>query len=141
MIICCFKVYVTRQIFAIIMLNNGITQTRNAKKSSFGSPARVVCYPLLTSAVPQLQSAGTFACCVSSLGHYVPSYLIWYIEISFSIPILTLCLGWTLVPHKQAAYRQPRSQTVRKPSLQVAGLQVHDTTLNCWCLSKTANLT
>ena len=44
--------------------------------------------------------------------------------------MLTLCLGWTPVPHKQAAHRRPRTHTVRKPSLQVAGLQVHATTLS-----------
>ena len=55
-------------------------------------------------------------------------------EISITITILTLCLVRTLVPHKQMAHRQPRTQAVRKPSLQVAGLQVHATTLSCWLL-------
>ena len=62
------------------------------------------------------------------------------IEISITITILTLCLGRTLVPHKQMTYRQPRTQAVRKPSLQVAGLQVHATTLSCWLLWRTQNL-
>ena len=47
---------------------------------------------------------------------------------------MTLCLVRTLAPHKQMAHRQPRTQAVRKPSLQVAGLQVHATTLSCWLL-------
>ena len=38
------------------------------------------------------------------------------------------------------AYRQPRTQAVRKPSLQVAGLQVHATTLSCWLLWRKQNL-
>ena len=49
--------------------------------------------------------------------------------------MLTPCLGWTPVPHKQEAHRRPRTHAVRKPSLQVAGLQVHATTLSC-CLTE-----
>lgn len=105
--------------------------TTNTREASFGSLVRVVSHLLLTSAVPLLQGAETVACCVSALGQYVPYYQTWYIEISSSITILTPCLGWTPVLHKEVVYMRPRTQAVRKPSLHVAGLQVHATTLSC----------
>ena len=85
--------------------------------------------PLFTSAVPLLQCTGTFACCVSALGQYVPYCRTWHIEISISITMLAHCLEWTLVLHKVTDPKWSRTHAVRKSSLQVAGLQVHTTTL------------
>ena len=130
------------RIYRMLIKKGGIIEqsTRNTKKASFGSLVRVVSHLLFTSAVPLLQGAETIACCVSALGQSVPYYQTWYIEISISSTILTLCLGWTLVLHKEVVYRRPRTQAVRKPSLHEAGLQVHATTglqvhattLSCW---------
>ena len=50
----------------------------------------------------------------------------------FSMTMLTQCLDWTLIPHKEVVYTWSWTQVVRKPSLQVAGLQVHATTLSWW---------
>ena len=97
--------------------------------------AQVIDYFLFTSAIQVLQCVGTFACCVSALGQYVPYYQIWYTENYFSMTMLTQCLHWTLVPHKEMVYTWSWTQVVRKPSLQVAGLQVHATTLR-WCCTK-----
>ena len=110
------------------------------KRASFDCFARVVNYPLFTSAVPLLQWEGTFACCVSALGQCVPYYQTWYTEISISITMLTHCLGWTLVLHKEIVHTRSRTQAVRKSSLQVAGLQVHATTLSWWNHVKKGNL-
>ena len=57
-----------------------------------------------TSAIPLLHHVGTFACCVSALGQYVPYYQIWYIVNSFSMTMLIQCLDWTLVLHSDSLY-------------------------------------
>ena len=44
---------------------------------SFDYVVRAASHHLFTSAIPLLHSAGTFACCVSALGRYVPHYPTW----------------------------------------------------------------
>ena len=106
--------------------------SKKSFKASSDYLAQVIAYLSFTSAIQLLQCVGTFACCVSALGQYVPYYQIWYTENYFSMTMLTQCLDWTLVPHKEIVYTWSWTQVVRKPSLQVAGLQVHATTLSWW---------
>ena len=90
---------------------------------------RVVVGTIFASAIPLLQCVGTFACCVSALGQYVPHYRTWDMEIFIPITMLTHSLGWTPVLHTTTDHKWSRTQAVHEPSLQVAGLQVHATTL------------
>ena len=92
---------------------------------------RVVIGTIFASAVPLLQCVGTFACCVSALGRYVPYYRTWETEISIPVTMLTHSLEWTLVLHTATDHKWSRTQAVHEPSLQVAGLQVHAATLSC----------
>ena len=48
-----------------------------AENCSFDYVVRAASHHLFTSAIPLLHSAGTFACCVSALGRYVPHYPTW----------------------------------------------------------------
>ena len=66
--------------------------------------AQGVDYQLFTNAIHLLQCIGTFACCVSALGQYVPYYRIWYIVNSSTMTILIQCLDWTLVLHSDSLY-------------------------------------
>ena len=91
---------------------------------------RVVVGTIFASAIPLLQCVGTFACCVSALGQYVPHYRTWDMEIFIPITMLTHSLEWPLVLHTTTDHKWSRTQAVHEPSLQVAGLQVHATTLS-----------
>ena len=81
----------------------------------------VVIGNIFASAIPLLQCVGTFACCVSALGRFVPYYQTWYTEISNPITILTHSLEWTPVLHTLTDHKESRTQAVHEPSLQVAG--------------------
>ena len=74
-----------------------ILLTRNA----FDYIGRAIGHHLFTSAIPLLLSAGTFACCVSALGLYVPHYRTRYIANSFTMTMLTPSLAWTPDRHSQ----------------------------------------
>ena len=56
---------------------------------------------LFTGAFPLLPNAGNFACCVSTLGLYVPHYRTRYIANSFTKTMLTLSLARTPDRHRQ----------------------------------------
>ena len=90
---------------------------------------QVVIRTIFASAIPLLQCVGTFACCVSALSLYVPYHRTWETEIYIPVPMLTHSLEWTLVLHTPTDHKWSRTQAVHEPSLQVAGLQVHTTTL------------
>ena len=45
--------------------------------ASFDFVVRATEHHLFTGTIPLLLSAGTFACCVSALGRYVPHYRTW----------------------------------------------------------------
>ena len=107
-------------------------------KVVFDFVVRVVIETIFASAIPLLQCVGTFACCVSALGQYVPYYRTWATEISIPVTMLTHSLEWTLVQHTATDHKWSRTQAVHEPSLQVAGLQVYATTLSCslWAGSK-----
>ena len=100
-------------------------------KVVFDFVVRVVIETIFASAIPLLQCVGTFACCVSALGQYVPYYRTWATEISIPVTMLTHSLEWTLVQHTTTDHKWSRTQAVHEPSLQVAGLQVYATTLSC----------
>ena len=90
---------------------------------------QVVIRTIFASAIPLLQCVGTFACCVTALSLYVPYHRTWETEIYIPITMLTHSLEWTLVLHTLTDHKWSRTQAVHEPSLQVAGLQVHATTL------------
>ena len=89
----------------VIMLHIGFVQVR--KKTSFDYFARAVLQCLFTSAIPLLLTAGTFACCVSALSHYIPHYRTWYLANSFVITMLTASLVWTPDLHRQLHHSGP----------------------------------
>ena len=91
---------------------------------------QVVTRTIFASAIPLLQCVGTFACCVSALGQYVPHYRTWETEISIPVTMLTHSLEWTVVLHTATDRKWSRTQVVHEPSLQVAGLQVHAAALS-----------
>ena len=70
-------------------------------KTPFDFIAQAGIHHLFTSAIPLLLSAGTFACCVSALGRYVPHYRTRYSVASASPTMLTLSLAWTPDQHRQ----------------------------------------
>ena len=70
-------------------------------RNAFDYIGRAIGHHLFTSAIPLLLSAGTFACCVSALGLYVPHYRTRYIANSFTKTMLTLSLARTPDRHKQ----------------------------------------
>ena len=78
--------------------------SKEVEKTPSDFIAQAVNYQLFTSAVHLLHCMGTFACCVSALGQYVPHYLIWYTGNSFSVTMLKQCLDWTLVLHSDSPY-------------------------------------
>ena len=71
------------------------------KKASFDCVARAIVHHLFTGAIPLLLSAGTFACCVSALGLYVPHYRTWCDTDSSMQTMLTLSLVRTPDRHRQ----------------------------------------
>ena len=70
-------------------------------RNAFDYIGRAIGHHLFTSAIPLLLSAGTFACCLSALGLYVPHYRTRYIANSFTKTMLTLSLAWTPDRHRQ----------------------------------------
>lgn len=79
----------------------------NTKRTPFDCIARASGHHLFTSAIPLLLKVGTFACCVSALGRYVPHYRTRYIENSFPVTMLTLSLVRTPDRHRQLATSGP----------------------------------
>ena len=86
------------------------------KESAFDSIVRANRHHLFTSAIPLLLSAGTFACCVSALGRYVPHYRTRWVAISITSTMLTLSLAWTPDRHRQL----PTSGPELKPFASLA---------------------
>ena len=84
--------------------------------------------PLFTDAIPLLPGAGPFACCVATLGRYVPHYRTWAHQNSFSVTMLTSGLVRTPDLHRQTATSGPELKPSNHSNLQAAGLQVHATT-------------
>ena len=83
---------------------------------------------LFTDAIPLLPGAGTFACCVATLGLYVPHYRTWAHQNSFNVTMLTSGLVRTSDLHRQTATSGPELKPSNDSNLQAAGLQVHATT-------------
>ena len=103
-----------------------IISTKNSVRpyrSSYYSPPTRKCYPTTTK-------RRNF-CLLRFLSEPVrPLLSTWCIRNFFPSTILAQCLDWTLILYKYASNIWSRTQAVRKQSLQVAGLQVHATTLS-----------
>ena len=91
---------ITRSLFRP-PLTNGFADCLEKGQASFDCLARAAVHRLFTSAIPLLLTAGTFACCVSALGLYVPHYRTWCTSHSCVVTMLTLSLVWTPDRHRQ----------------------------------------
>ena len=99
-----------------IFVNITIIEIELYLKSAFDSIAWAIRHHLFTSAIPLLLSAGTFACCVSALGLYIPHYRTRYIAHSYTTTMLTLSLAWTPDRHRHL----PNSGPELKPFASLA---------------------
>ena len=80
---------------------------KNDPKTSFDFITRARRHHLFTSAIPLLLNAGTFACCVSALGRYVPHYRTRSTADSSTVTMLTLSLARTPDLHRQMPLSGP----------------------------------
>ena len=105
-----------------------IEKIESKRRIVFDYIARAGNCPLFTDAIPLLPGAGIFACCVATLGRYVPHYRTWAHQNSFSVTMLTSGLVRTPDLHRQTATSDPELKPFNDSNLQAAGLQVHATT-------------